>query len=114
MSPALSKSSVLQRFEHGKVVEICNGIIFNLPMTATYVVQVGIFLSHHKDLLVALYRILSHTYLCLQGDREVTSCPARGTDGWKITVMLQGRPSLVPRLSPLTIIRRDPGNEAQR
>ena len=76
--------------------------------------KVGIFLSHRKDLLVALYLILSHTYLCLQGDREVTSCPARGTDGWTITVMLQGRPSLVPRLSSPTIIRRDPGNKAQR
>ena len=76
--------------------------------------KVGIFLSHRKDLLVALYRILSHTNLCLQGDREVTSCPARGTDGWTITVMLQGRSSLVSRLSPLTIIRRDPGNVAQK
>ena len=82
MSPALNGSSVLQRFEHGKAVEIRNGIMFNLPMTATYVVQVGTFLSHRKDLQVALYRILSHTYLCLQGDREVTSCPRRCTDGW--------------------------------
>ena len=104
---------MLQCFEHGKAVEIRNGVMFNLPMTATYVVQVGTFLLHRKDLLVALYRILSHTYLCLQGDREVTSCPARGTDGWTITVMLQGRSSLVPRLSPPTIIRRDPGNEAR-
>ena len=68
--------------EHGKVVEIRNGTMPDLPMTATYVVQVGTVLLHHKDLLVALYLILSHTYLCLQGDREVTSCPTRGTDGW--------------------------------
>ena len=44
MSPALNESSVLQRFEHGKAVEIRNGVMFNLPMTATYVVQVGILI----------------------------------------------------------------------
>ena len=43
MSPALNESSVLQHFEHGNAVEIRNGVMFNLPMTATYVVQVGIF-----------------------------------------------------------------------
>ena len=73
---------MLQCFEHGNMVEIRNRIMFNLPRTATYVVQVVTVLLHHNDLLVALYLILSHTYLCLQGDREVICCPARGPKGW--------------------------------
>ena len=32
---------------------------------------------------------------------------------FKIAAMLQGRSCLVPRLSPPTIIGREPGNEAQ-
>ena len=37
MSPTLNKSSVLQRFECGNVVEICNHKMFDfLPGTATY------------------------------------------------------------------------------
>ena len=61
MSPALNGSSVLQLFEHGKVVEIRNGVMFHLPMTATYVVQGGdIFIASQRFTSSPVSDLVSH------------------------------------------------------